>query len=471
MRAEAATAAQLDLTRAAEQTARDEADRAVRQERTAVRVRQTFEEVLGQSDVYGQLRVGSAPNPKVTVKEAVDNTVRRLDGRFPDEPLTEAEVRFTLGTVSYNLGNFLQAEDQLRRAAELFDRALGPADPRTLDCRMHLGVTLLTRLKTVTAAEVFDGIARAAEPAYGPEHPVVLLARFQSGRALGRTPATRPRGDALMTDALAAGRRALGLTDVRVARMAAMLGREYAMRREYARAEPLLAEAAEVERKALGDMHPETLITVTALGDVSLELGRSESGERLLREAIDGQTAQWGAEHPMVLQPLTVLASFYNRERRPADAAALLGRIAAIQKQARGPADPATMQAELALAQAKAGLKEYAAAAAIYKEVIDVLGQSGHRDVSYYELFVAYGDVLFLDKKYTEAEAALVTGCKALVKLREEDAADLTSEELCTWIDKLIRLYKTMGNAEGAKAWQKERGRFEGAVPPAGKKE
>jgi eukaryotic-like serine/threonine-protein kinase len=464
-RAEADTAAQLELTRAAEQTALDEKNRAVQQERIAVRVRQAFEEVLGQSDVYGQLRTGQVPNPNLTVKEAVDNTIRRLDGRLSDEPLTEAEIRFTLGVVSYNLGNFLQSETQLRRAADLFDRAVGSTHERTLDCRLHLGTTLLTRLKTVTAAEVFEDVARTAEPVYGPEHPVTFTARFQAGRSLGRAPATRPRGDALMTDTLAAARRARGSTDVAVARMAATLGREYAMRREYARAEPLLTEAMAVERTILGDTHPETLITVTALGDVSVELGRTEVGERLLREAIDGQTAQWGEDHPMVLQPLFVLANAYNRSRRPADAAALLGRIAAIQKKVRGPSDPATMQALLSLAQAKMGLKEYAEAAATYREVIEVLKESGHRDVSYYELFVFLGDALFHQKKYKEAEEALVTGCKALVRLREEDpAADLTNEELCAWLDKLIRLYETTGKPDAVKTWKAERARFEGSA-------
>ncbi len=75
---------------------------------------------------------------KLTIQAILDNATERLQGRFGDEPLIEASIRHTLGTLYFNISRYKAAEPHLKRAVQLYEKQLGEDDLTTLDCMNNL---------------------------------------------------------------------------------------------------------------------------------------------------------------------------------------------------------------------------------------------------------------------------------------------------------------------------------------------
>ena len=83
-------------------------------------------------DLLAQVSPDLAPRADVTMREVLDVAAGRLDGRFPDEPMVEAEVRRTIADVYLGLGLYDLGAEQLDRARELLDAHADPDDPLAL---------------------------------------------------------------------------------------------------------------------------------------------------------------------------------------------------------------------------------------------------------------------------------------------------------------------------------------------------
>jgi serine/threonine protein kinase len=59
-------------------------------------------ELLGQADI--SLQVGGERNSNITVREVLDRAAQQIDGKFPGQKLTEAAIRFTIGSAYVALG-------------------------------------------------------------------------------------------------------------------------------------------------------------------------------------------------------------------------------------------------------------------------------------------------------------------------------------------------------------------------------
>ena len=77
----------------------------------------------------------SAANPwgegyDVTVVEALDQATEKIAMSFSDQPLVEAEARYTMGTAYKNLGRYDRAKELLEAANEHADQSARPRQPR-----------------------------------------------------------------------------------------------------------------------------------------------------------------------------------------------------------------------------------------------------------------------------------------------------------------------------------------------------
>src|SRR4029079_9353699 len=84
------------------------------------------------------------PNPRLTVREALDRAAAAGGGRFKDRPEVEANLRWTIGEAYRQLGAYPEAIAQFQRYAELAPGVYGSLHPDTLDARNRLGRTYLT---------------------------------------------------------------------------------------------------------------------------------------------------------------------------------------------------------------------------------------------------------------------------------------------------------------------------------------
>src|SRR5262245_43587246 len=80
-----------------------------------------------------------AQGRQVTVREVLDTAARSVETAFPGQPLDEAALRETIGTLYRELGLPAAAEPHLLKSGALIREALGPDHPDTLRASTNFG--------------------------------------------------------------------------------------------------------------------------------------------------------------------------------------------------------------------------------------------------------------------------------------------------------------------------------------------
>jgi len=235
----------------------------------------------------------------VTVREVLAISSSRLDGRFGDEPLVEAELRRTIGTSFERLGDYEVASGHLERARELFAAELGERSEDALLCTWSLGAVWNSLGRYDDAEALLTDLLEDCEAEFGPSGELTLATRAE-----------------IATNRLRRG--------------------------ELDRADELYAELGEVTRRELGDRHELTLAVLTSHAGVLLDLGQLERAEVLQNEALEGLHATLGEGHPESLAAADVLGEILVAKGRSAEAEALLLAAQATREKVLGPDHPST---------------------------------------------------------------------------------------------------------------------------------
>jgi serine/threonine protein kinase len=90
-------------------------------------------------DVLGAAAPSKTRGKAVSVREALANADRGLEGKFAEEPRVEASVRQSLASVYTELGEYEKAGGHAGRALALREKALGPEHEATLSAMHWLG--------------------------------------------------------------------------------------------------------------------------------------------------------------------------------------------------------------------------------------------------------------------------------------------------------------------------------------------
>jgi serine/threonine protein kinase len=97
--------------------------------------------LLGQADIGNQPLPAAGTmerNPNVTVRELLDRAARQIEGKFADQPRTEAAIRLTIGDAYRALGRYPEAQSHLERAVQLRTAQLGAGHLDTLASKANL---------------------------------------------------------------------------------------------------------------------------------------------------------------------------------------------------------------------------------------------------------------------------------------------------------------------------------------------
>ena len=235
----------------------------------------------------------------VTVREVLAASSSRLDGRFKDEPLVEAELRRTIGNSFEQLGDYELASGHLERAQELFAREEGEQSESALSTAVLVGALWNSQGRYDEALEHFTDLTERCEAAFGPQHVLTLASR-------------------------------------------AAIAENHWLRGELERSMELHADLEEVLRRELGDRHELTLSVLVTYAGVLRELGQLEEAEKLQVEALDSLRATLGEGHPQSLVAADVLGEILVARGRSSEAEELLLATQATREEVLGPDHPAT---------------------------------------------------------------------------------------------------------------------------------
>ncbi len=234
----------------------------------------------------------------VTVVQAMERAAAALDsGSQKVEPVTEAMIRYVVGTTLRSLGRLDDGLPQLQRARELDRQARAPGDPQTR-------VTLTDLGELLTEQGKFD----QAEPVY--------------------------------REALAISQKYLPPDDPEVAMCLSHLGAMYRQQGKFDQAEPMLRQVIDIRRKKLPPNDPEIASALNNLAAMYWNQGRLADAEPLARESLKMRQATLPAGHPNIAQSLSNLATLLRDQHKYVEAEPLCREALAMRRKALPPNHP-----------------------------------------------------------------------------------------------------------------------------------
>ncbi|MFL5421395.1 MAG: tetratricopeptide repeat protein, partial [Myxococcales bacterium] len=280
----------------------------------------------------------AGPAADLRVLALLDRGVKQA-GTLGHEPLTQAALYETLGTMFQRLGKYDQADELLGRAVAQYRVLRGPQDPLVAQSQVALGLLRLDQAK-VEDAELLvrEGLAllRSKLP---PDHPAVARALVALGKVL------HERGR--FEDSAKVLREAIALRSrpgVPPVDLAAALGDLADVEHDAGHDESsdsLNQRALSIYRAQLGDGHPLVAGRLGWLGESSLTQHKLDDSERYDREALAIWDAWYGPDHPKTAEArMDVARVLLGKKERLDEAEALFRQSTATLERVQGPSHP-----------------------------------------------------------------------------------------------------------------------------------
>ena len=260
-------------------------------------------DLLAQAGPSFQSGPNAKPDPDLKVRTALDRAAERIEGKFAKQPEVEASIRVTMGRTYTDLGLFPEAREQLERALELRQRALGAEDAKTLKTMASLGWVIYLQGKYAEAEVLQSRALEAQRRILGPEHPDTL-GSLNTLAILYDVEGKHTQAEALDVQTLELRRRVLGAEHPDTLRSAGNLGVDYVHDGKYAQAEELLTQVVEKEKQILGPEHPDTLASITNLAGLYFQQGKYAQAEVLYTQGFEIRKRILGLEHPDTAESL-----------------------------------------------------------------------------------------------------------------------------------------------------------------------
>ena len=266
---------------------------------------------------------GQYPEAEKMLRNVIEVRTHVLGSEHPDT----LRSRNSLAHALWKGGKYSEAETDFRELIKREEKILGLEHPDTLASRHGLAITLDLRGKYAEAEAQFRALIKTEERVLGPEHPQTLRSRMEMAITLyeqGKSPEAEVQFRAL----------------------------------------------TKAEEKVLGPEHPETLRSRSNLAVTLYEQGKYEEAEAEHRSLLKLRERVLGPEHPDTLLNRNNLALMLINQGKYPEAEAQFSALIKTEEKILGPQHPATLQSRNGLACALQGQGRYAEAEADFRELI-----------------------------------------------------------------------------------------------------
>lgn len=331
-----------------------------------------------------------------------------ISRQLTDQPVVEARLRFTLGNVYVQLGDYDRAEPHLTEAMELWLRELGEGHELTLVAMNDVARLYQAQGRYDEAEPLYVKSMEGRRRVLGDDHPGTLITINNLGTLydkMGRYEEAEP----LLLEALEGTRRVRG-ADHRetLTRMNSLAGL-YLGQAKCDLAEPILVDVLAARRRTLGASHVDTLTSVNNLSIVYKRQGRYHEALPLQLQALEAFRLVLGPEHPSTLFVSDNLASLYSTLGRYRRAKPLFTDTLAARRRLLGEEHVDTMRTVNNFAAMHQALGHYDEAEPLYLEAVEksrrVLGTENPLTLTFMSNL---GSMYSAQGRYDEARPLLV---------------------------------------------------------------
>jgi tetratricopeptide (TPR) repeat protein len=427
-------------------------------------------DLLTQASGFAQQKANFQPNPKLTVREALDRAAARIGDRFRDQPMVEALIRHTIGGTYFQLGEGRLGVPHAERSVALYRAKYGPDHRDTLSATITLASAYLSAGRPGDAMPLYEEALKRSRAVFGPDHDFTitcLVALTQALEPTGRRAEVLPLCEELLrlrtarlgpdhpqtladSNGVARGYLLAGRPADAIAKYEELLQRQkaqsiatlwttasglalaYKAVGRFDEAAQLL-EAILPQRKAEdGPDHPYTLNIMRNLAGIYRDAGRAADAVALAEDELRLRKAKQGADHLNTLFSRTGLAWAYMTAGRGEEAVGLYEEALKLHRAKLPPGNPSTLAAMVELSFVYRTLGRIEQGEALMTEAME---HCRNRDNEMTDFTLnEMGAIRQAQKRYTEAEPLL----RECLAIREKKAPD-------TW-----RRFATMSLLGGA---------------------
>ncbi len=394
----------------------------------------------------------AAPRPHLqgsdaTVVDVLDAAVARLGPDLGEDPATEGNLRVTIGTTYMSVAQYDRATEQYRAGLAQFDAAWGDA-PRVekVDAMWRLGRVLgLLRLE-LDEAEQWMLRALAMNDLLPGERTRERAGILTSLGHLASVRSDTARAREHLDEALQLYRDnppASG-PDLHLLRARLDLAGTYRVDQDLERAEQLMSEVLDEQRRHLPPEHVDVLETLRALASVYAHQGRFELAEARFRDQLGALATVLGEGHVKVARLRVLIARTHEARDQHAEAALMLEQAIPAMRRAYPDghdhlADALKRMGAVHMGQDRLelALPYFAEAYQMYRRIWD----DAHPLVT--EAAINYAWLLQTAERYAEAEALLL-------EFRDSYAASHGEQHFLTamLVQRLVTLYEAWGRED-----------------------
>ena len=258
----------------------------------------------------------AAKGNEITAREILEVGSRKIRVELKDQPLLQARLMDTIGTVYESLGLRDDAAPLLRRGLEIREGLLGNDDVELADSLLHVGGEANLRRALAIREKVL-----------GPDHNdtcmVVLPLRWLRGHDVDES-------KALLDRALAIAEKQRDPANICAAWAFTDLAIMHNERREYPAAKVAFERALRVKERLYGPVHSDVAMALNNLATVLYEMGDYASAEPLIERAVAIDEQILPPDHLFLAMHLHSLGELLRLLGRPSEAVPHLERALAI---------------------------------------------------------------------------------------------------------------------------------------------
>lgn len=223
--------------------------------------------------------------------------------------------------------------------------------------------------------------------------------------------------------------------------------------------EALFREVLALQRKLLGNAHPNVATALNGLGLALHKQGKDDEAEPLLREGVEIEKKARSVAHPQTSTLVGNWGRILQGLKRYDEAAAKYREAIAILGQFAGKEHPDAASWRNRLTILLGSQKKWPEVETMRREALATARRAATGDGPHLEVAAALIDLaypLVQQNKFTEAEAALIEGHAALQEIPEAP-----KQRHRYALTGLVRLYEAWNQPEKAAVWQEKLDAFE----------
>jgi serine/threonine protein kinase/Tfp pilus assembly protein PilF len=288
------------------------------------------------ADLFNVSDPSEARGNSVTAREILDRGADKIAKELNGQPLVQARLMDTIGSVYVSLGLYKKAGPLLEEALRIRRETAGARGLDIAESLHSVGDVYRRQGKYQEAEKLFQEVLSIREEMLG-KNDVRVASILHSLGILYDIQGKYGQAESLFRRELDIREKAPSVDHAALGGCLHSLAIELHSQGKDAEAESIFKRALAEKENALGPDHPDVARTLQSLGIFYQSQGKYGEAEPLLLQALAIREKVFGPEHPEMASNLMNLASFYEDQNKTKEAESYYKRALAIAEKALGP--------------------------------------------------------------------------------------------------------------------------------------